>query len=250
MKSSPPSTHARQGRPSPPTSLTSGRFPEAITFDDVLLLPAYSEVVPADIDVRTCFSRNVRLKVPVSSAAMDTVTESRLAIAIAQEGGIGVIHRNLTVKNQANEVYKVKRSESGVITDPVVLRPENTIAEARSEMETHNISGIPIVSDGGNSPAGGKLVGILTRRDLRFEESAEKRISEVMTKERLVTGAVGTTLADAAKILNANKVEKLLLIDDEFRLQGLIKIRDIDRQASFPNSCKDDRGRLRVGAAV
>jgi IMP dehydrogenase len=175
---------------------------------------------------------------------MDTVTESRLAIALAQEGGIGVIHRNLSVEKQANEVYKVKRSESGVITDPVTLTPEHTITDARRAMELHNISGIPIVSEGG------KLAGILTRRDLRFEESGTRRIDEVMTKDRLVTAAPGTTLVDAQKVLNTNKVEKLLLVDDDFRLKGLITIRDIDKQARFPNANTDDRGRLRVGAAL
>jgi len=217
---------------------------EGITFDDVLLLPAYSEVLPGDIDVRTRFSRNVLLNVPLSSAAMDTVTESRLAIAIAQEGGIGVIHRNLSVELQANEVTKVKRSESGVITDPVTLAPDHTIAEARDAMETHNISGIPIVLEGG------KLVGILTRRDLRFEETGLKKISEVMTKDRLVTGAVGTTLEEAEAILNTNKVEKLLLVDDDYILRGLITIKDIDKQARFPQASKDERGRLRTGAAI
>ena len=217
---------------------------EGITFDDVLLLPAYSEVLPADIDVATAFSRNVRLNIPISSAAMDTVTTSRLAIALAQEGGIGVIHRNLSAGKQANEVYKVKRSESGVITDPVTLRPGNTIDEARAAMESNNISGIPIVEDGG------RLVGILTRRDLRFEESSGKRIAEVMTKDRLVTAPPGTTLDEAQKILNENKVEKLLLVDKNLRLRGLITIKDIDRQASFPLAARDERGRLRVGAAV
>ena len=217
---------------------------EGITFDDVLLLPAYSEVLPADIDVRTRFSRNVLLNSPISSAAMDTVTESRLAIAIAQEGGIGIVHRNLSAAQQANEVRKVKRSESGVITDPVTLAPDHTIAEARDAMDTHNISGIPIVLDGG------KLVGILTRRDLRFEETGLKKISEVMTKDRLVTAPVGTTLEEAEAILNANKVEKLLLVDDDYMLRGLITIKDIDKQARFPRASKDARGRLRAGAAI
>jgi IMP dehydrogenase len=172
------------------------------------------------------------------------VTESRLAIALAQEGGIGVVHRNLSIEEQANEVTKVKRSESGVITDPVTLAPEHTIAEARVAMEKYNISGIPIVEEGG------RLVGILTRRDLRFEESGLKRISEVMTKDRLVTAPTGTTLPEAESILNTNKVEKLLLVDDDLRLQGLITIRDIDKQARFPHASKDERGRLRVGAAI
>jgi len=228
---------------------------DGITFDDVLLVPGFSEVLPAEIDVRSRFSRHVPLNIPIVSAAMDTVTESRLAIAIAQEGGLGVIHRNLSLKDHANEVYKVKRSESGVITDPVTLTPDHTIADARAAMETHNISGIPIVlpqngARDGHSHGHGKLVGILTRRDLRFEESGSRRIAEVMTKDRLVTAPPGTTLEEAQRILNANKVEKLLLVDDEFRLRGLITIKDIDKQARFPNANKDERGRLRVGAAI
>jgi IMP dehydrogenase len=217
---------------------------EGITFDDVLLLPGHSEVLPADIDTSTLFSRNVPLNIPVSSAAMDTVTESRLAIALAQEGGIGVVHRNLPVEAQANEVTKVKRSASGVITGPVTLCPENAIKDAREQMALHNISGIPIVEEGR------KLVGILTRRDLRFETSEERRIAEVMTKDRLVTASPDTTLVEAEKILNDNKVEKLLLVDDEFRLKGLITIKDIDKQQSFPRASKDAKGRLRVGAAI
>jgi IMP dehydrogenase len=217
---------------------------DGITFDDVLLLPGYSEVLPGDIDIKTSFSRNVALNIPITSAAMDTVTESRLAIALAQEGGIGVIHRNLSIEAQSNEVYKVKRSESGVITDPVTLTPEHTIADARRAMEQHNISGIPIVM------AGGTLAGILTRRDLRFEASSSKQISGVMTKDRLITAAPGTTLEEAKKILNTNKVEKLLLVDDKLRLRGMITIRDIDKQARFPSANQDARGRLRVGAAI
>ena len=217
---------------------------QGITFDDVLLVPRYSEFLPAEIDVRTLFSRNVPINIPVTSAAMDTVTESRLAIALAQEGGIGVVHRNLTIDEQANEVTKVKRSASGVITDPVTLAPDHTIAEVRVAMEKYNISGIPIVEEGG------RLVGILTRRDLRFEESGLKKISEVMTKDRLVTAPTGTTLQEAESILNTNKVEKLLLVDDDLRLRGLITIKDIDKQARFPQASKDERGRLRVGAAI
>jgi len=217
---------------------------DGITFDDVLLMPGYSEVLPGDIQVRSQFSRNVGLNVPITSAAMDTVTESRLAIAIAQEGGLGIIHRNLTVEAQANEVYKVKRSESGVITDPVTLKPDHTIADARKTMELHNISGIPITGEGD------KLVGILTRRDLRFEVSGTKRIDEVMTKDRLVTASPGTTLEEAQKILNANKVEKLLLVDEDMNIKGLITIRDIDKQSRFPKANQDERGRLRVGAAI
>jgi IMP dehydrogenase len=217
---------------------------DGITFDDVLLVPQHSEFLPSEIEVRTLFSRNVPINVPVTSAAMDTVTESRLAIALAQEGGIGVIHRNITIEEQANEVIKVKRSASGVITDPVTLAPENTIREARAAMEKYNISGIPILEEAG------RLVGILTRRDLRFEESGLRKISEVMTKDRLVTASTDTTLADAETILNTNKVEKLLLVDDEFRLRGLITIKDIDKQLRFPQASKDGRGRLRVGAAA
>ncbi len=215
---------------------------EGVTFDDVLLLPGESDVLPREVDLATRFSRNVRLNIPVCSAAMDTVTESRLAIAIAQEGGIGVIHKNMTPGRQAREVEKVKRSAHGVIPDPVTLSPESTIADVRRVMGEHNISGIPIVE-------GRKLVGILTRRDLRFQESPETRVKEVMTTQ-LVTAPLGTGLDEAEEILNRNKVEKLLLVDNKGGLGGLITRKDIDKTRQFPKAARDEVGRLVVGAAV
>jgi IMP dehydrogenase/GMP reductase len=196
---------------------------QGITFDDVLLEPGYSDVVPAEVDVRTQLTRNIILNVPIVSSPMDTVTESDLAIALAQEGGIGIIHKNMSVQLQTREVDKVKRSENGIITDPIQLPPEETVGAARKIMEQHKISGVPITT-------GGKLRGILTRRDLRFLTDSSLLISEVMTKENLVTAAEDTTLVEAEKILTKNKVEKLLLVDDQYRLRGLITIKDIDKQ--------------------
>ena len=216
---------------------------QGITFDDVLLEPAYSDVVPRDVDVRTQLSRNIRLNLPIVSSPMDTVTESDLAIALAQEGGIGVIHKNLPIADQTNEVDKVKRSENGIITDPVTLPPDETVGAAKRVMEQHKISGVPITVNG-------FLKGILTRRDLRFLTDNNQRISEVMTKDNLVTASEHTTLETAERVLTGNKVEKLLLVDDKFKLKGLITIKDIDKLTSFPQACKDARGRLRVGAAV
>jgi IMP dehydrogenase len=216
---------------------------QGITFDDVLLEPAYSDVLPRDVDVRTQLTRHIRLNIPVVSSPMDTVTESELAIALAQEGGLGVIHRNMSVERQTTEVDKVKRSENGIITDPITLPPDETVATAKRIMERHNISGVPVTVDG-------YLRGILTRRDLRFLTDNNQRIAEVMTKDNLVTAPESTTLEAAERILTDNKVEKLLLVDDTFKLKGLITIKDIDKLASFPNACKDGRGRLRVGAAV
>jgi inosine-5'-monophosphate dehydrogenase len=214
-----------------------------ITFDDVLLEPAYSEVVPRDVDVRTQLTRNVRLNIPIVSSPMDTVTESDLAIALAQEGGIGVIHKNMSIVDQTREVDKVKRSENGIITDPITLPPDETVGTARRIMEQHKISGVPITVNG-------YLKGILTRRDLRFITDNGLRLSEVMTKDNLITAPEQTNLEAAQRILTQNKVEKLLLVDDEYRLRGLITIKDIDKLSNFPNACKDPRGRLRVGAAV
>jgi IMP dehydrogenase len=216
---------------------------QGITFDDVLLEPAYSDVVPRDVDVRTQLTRNIRLNVPVVSSPMDTVTESDLAIALAQEGGIGIIHKNLSIADQTNEVDKVKRSENGVITDPITLSPDETVGNARRIMEQHKISGVPITVNG-------YLKGILTRRDLRFLADNNQRLAEVMSKDNLVTASEHTTLETAGRILTENKVEKLLLVDDNYKLKGLIPIKDIDKLANFPNACKDPRGRLRVGAAV
>jgi IMP dehydrogenase len=216
---------------------------QGITFDDVLLEPAYSDVVPRDVDVRTQLTQNIRLNIPIISSPMDTVTEANLAIALAQEGGLGIIHKNMSIVDQTREVDKVKRSENGIITDPVTLPPDETVETARKVMQQHNISGVPITVNG-------YLKGILTRRDLRFLTDSSQKLSEVMTKDNLVTAPESTTLAAAERILTANKVEKLLLVDDNYRLRGLITIKDIDKLANFPNACKDRRGRLRVGAAV
>jgi IMP dehydrogenase len=215
-----------------------------ITFDDVLLVPRYSAVVPAEVDVSTRLTRGIHLNIPIVSSPMDTVTESEMAIALAQEGGLGVIHKNLSVERQSEEVDKVKRSANGIIMDPVTLPPEATVARAREVMDQYHISGVPITA------GGRRLVGIITRRDLRFLESGETPVAEIMTKEGLVT-ATGTVSLDAAeKILMANKVEKLLLIDAAGLLTGLITIKDIDMMKRFPDACKDAQGRLRVGAAV
>jgi IMP dehydrogenase len=215
-----------------------------ITFDDVLLEPRYSNVVPADCDVATQLTKRIRLNVPLLSSPMDTVTESDMAIALAQEGGLGVIHKNMSIDHQTKEVDKVKRSANGIIFDPVTLPPEATVAQAREIMAIHNVSGLPITN------AGGRLAGILTRRDLRFLEASDMRIAEVMTREHLVTATGTVTLEEAEKILMANKVEKLLLVDENNRLTGLITIKDIDKMRRFPMACKDGLGRLRAGAAV
>jgi IMP dehydrogenase len=215
-----------------------------ITFDDVLLEPRYSEVVPADVDVSTRLTQRIHLNIPLLSSPMDTVTESEMAIALAKMGGLGVIHKNLSIEAQTEEVNKVKRSANGIIEDPVTLRPDDSINEARQVMQQHNVSGIPIVQEDG------RLVGILTRRDLRFLEENDQLIRDVMTSEHLVTATGNLTLAEAEQILTAKKVEKLLLIDDIGRLTGLITIKDIDMMNRFPNACKDKQGRLRAGAAV
>jgi IMP dehydrogenase len=214
-----------------------------ITFDDVLLEPGYSDLVPKDTDVRTALTRNVRINIPIISSPMDTVTESELAIALAQEGGIGIIHKNLSVAVQTREVDKVKRSENGIITDPITLPPDDTVGHARKIMEEHHISGVPIT-------VGGVLKGILTRRDLKFLDDNGQKLEEVMTKKNLVTAKENTTLEEAEKLLTKNKVEKLLLVDDQFRLKGLITIKDIDKIQKFPHAAKDARGRLKVGAAI
>jgi IMP dehydrogenase len=216
---------------------------EGLTFDDVLLEPARSDVLPAEVDTRTSFTRKIALNIPIVSAAMDTVTESHLAIALAQQGGIGIIHRNMTVARQAEEVDRVKRSESGMIVDPVTIGPEKTIADAQEVMRRYRISGVPVTQDG-------KLVGILTNRDLRFETRFDLPISEVMTKENLITVAVGTTLEQAEAILHQHRVEKLLVVDDRYYLKGLITVKDIQKKLKYPNSAKDSQGRLRVGAAI
>jgi IMP dehydrogenase len=214
-----------------------------LTFDDVLLVPQKSEVLPKDVDVSTSIIKDTKLNIPILSAAMDTVTESRLAIALAREGGMGVIHKNMTIRNQAFEVDKVKRSESGMIVDPVTLPPEKMIGEALEVMKKFSISGVPVTKKG-------KLLGILTNRDLRFEKDLSKKIGEVMTKEKLVTVPEGTTLEQAKEILHKNRIEKLLIVDKKNNLKGMITVKDIMKNIQYPNSCKDLRGRLRVGAAV
>ena len=219
----------------------------ALTFDDVLLVPQRSEVLPAEVDVSTRLTRNVTLNVPIISAAMDTVTESRLAIAMAQLGGMGVIHKNLPIEDQAAEVDRVKRSESGMIVNPITLAPSNRIVEALELMKKYRISGVPITEDGSTE---GRLVGILTNRDLRFERRIDRPIGEVMTRRDLITVPVGTTLQDAQTILHQHRVEKLLVVDGEFRLKGLITVKDIQKMITYPTASKDELGRLRVGAAV
>ena len=219
----------------------------ALTFDDILLVPQHSTVLPTQVDVSTRLTRNIRLNVPLLSAAMDTVTESELAIAMAQQGGLGVIHKNLSVEEQASEVDRVKRSESGMIVNPITLSPSNRIYEALDLMKSYRISGVPITEDGSKE---GRLVGILTNRDLRFESNVDRPIDEVMTKAPLFTVPVGTTLDESRQILHRHKVEKLLVVDKDYRLQGLITVKDIQKQIKYPNACKDALGRLRCGAAI
>lgn len=216
---------------------------EGLTFDDVLLLPAESDVLPAETDIKTRFSRRITLNIPIVSAAMDTVTESQLAIALAQQGGIGIIHKNLTIAEQTDEVDKVKRSESGMIVNPITMSPDELLSDALNVMEKYKISGVPITRNG-------KLVGILTNRDLRFETNFSQKISQVMTKENLITVPVGIPLEDAKKILHKHKIEKLLVVDEEYRLKGLITVKDIKKTIEFPNASKDELGRLRVGGAI
>ena len=217
---------------------------EGLTFDDVLLTPRYSEVVPSQVDLQTMLTKRITLNIPLLSSPMDTVTESQMAIALAQEGGLGIIHKNLSTQKQVGEVVKVKRSANGIIVNPATLPPQATVAQARELMENSRVSGVPIVD------SDHRLKGILTRRDLRFLEDNSLSVGEVMTKENLVTATGSVTLAEAEKVLMEKKVEKLLLVDEDFRLTGLITIKDIDMMRSFPNACKDRQGRLRVGAAV
>lgn len=217
---------------------------EAFAFDDVLLVPCYSEVLPRDVEISTNLTRNIRLSLPILSAAMDTVTESRLATALAQEGGIGIIHRNMSIEEQAQEVEKVKRSAHGVIPDPVTLSPNQTVAEAKRIMQEQGITGLPVVA------SDGKLVGIITQRDLRFLDDLDVAVEKVMTKRNLITAPPDTNLEAAKKILQANKVEKLLLVDENGKLCGLITIKDIDKMEAYPKAVRDDHGRLRVGAAI
>jgi IMP dehydrogenase len=219
------------------------QFRQALTFDDVLLVPSYSEVTPKDIDTSTNLTKTIRLQIPFLSAAMDTVTEADMAIALARAGGIGVVHKNMEPRAQANEVERVKRSESGMITKPITLEPDRSIDEALELMKHYRISGVPITK-------GRKLVGILTNRDLRFVKNTRQQVSEVMTSENLVTVPEGTTLEDAAHILHQHRIEKLLVVNGDGELRGLITVKDIQKKLDYPNSCKDEKGRLRVAAAV
>ena len=225
------------------STMISDVIQEGLTFDDVLLQPAHSEITPAEADTSTRLTRNLQLKIPIVSAAMDTVTEAHMAIALSQQGGIGIIHRNMPIDKQAEQVDRVKRSESGMIVDPVTIDPERTISEALEVMSRFRISGVPVTKNG-------KLVGILTNRDLRFETRYDLPISEVMTKENLITVPVGTTLEDARQILHKHRVEKLLVVDEHFALKGLITVKDIQKKVKYPNAAKDAQGRLRVGAAI
>ncbi|MBI5212112.1 MAG: IMP dehydrogenase [Nitrospirae bacterium] len=214
-----------------------------LTFDDVLLLPAKSDVLPRDVDISTKLTRNITLSIPIISAAMDTVTEGGLGIAIAREGGLGIVHRAMSPQRQALEVDKVKKSESGMIVDPITIAPDALISEALAQMERYKISGVPVTIKG-------KLVGILTNRDLRFETNVKKKVSEVMTREKLITAPIGTNLDKAKKLLHEYKIEKLPIVDDDFNLKGLITIKDIEKRKKYPSACKDRLGRLRVGAAI
>ncbi len=223
--------------------MVHGPLEEGLTFDDVMLLPARSEIQPRDVDVSTKLTRRISISIPIVSAAMDTVTEARLAIALAREGGVGIIHRAMPAAAQAAEVDKVKKSEYGMIVDPITMRPTQKIAEALAVMERYRISGVPVTEDG-------RLVGILTNRDLRFETKLDLPISAVMTKDHLITAPVGTTVEEAKEILHRNRIEKLLVVDEQFNLKGLITIKDIEKRRKYPHACKDGLGRLRVGAAV
>jgi IMP dehydrogenase len=223
--------------------MPTNKIPVGLTFDDVLLMPSKSDILPRDVDIGTQLTRSIKINIPLISSAMDTVTEVALAIAIAREGGIGIVHRAMSPERQATEVDKVKKSESGMITDPITITPDAPIAEALKLMEKYRISGVPVTVEG-------KLIGILTNRDLRFETKLTKKVSEVMTKERLITAPVGTGMDRAKELLHQYKIEKLPIVDRNFNLKGLITIKDIEKRRKYPNACKDSMGRLRVGAAV
>ena len=220
-----------------------GAIIEGLTFDDVLLLPGKSSVLPAEADTRTCLTRGIALNIPMVSAAMDTVTEAHLAIAMARQGGLGFVHRNMSLERQTEEVDRVKRSESGMIVDPVTISPEHSVHHALDLMNKYQVSGLPVTR-------GTKLVGILTNRDLRFEKNLEQAVSSVMTKENLVTVPVGTTLEEAERLLQRHRIEKLLVVDQQFNLKGLITVKDIQKKLEYPQATKDEHGRLRVGAAI
>src|SRR5690348_3942408 len=223
--------------------MIDGAIPEGLTFDDVLLLPGKSAILPAQADTRTCLSRKISLNIPIVAAAMDTVTDGRLAIAIARQGGIGFIHRNMPIDKQAEEVDRVKRSESGMIVDPVTISPDISVRQSLDIMNKYKVSGLPVTR-------GAKLVGILTNRDLRFERNLDQPVGNIMTKDQLVTVPVGTTLEEAEKILQQHRIEKLLVVDKDYNLKGLITVKDIQKKMDFPNAEKDEHGRLRVGAAI
>src|SRR5579871_6576118 len=223
--------------------MIDGPIPEGLTFDDVLLLPGKSSILPTQVDTRTCFTRKISINIPLASAAMDTVTESNLAVAIARQGGIGIVHRNMPIDRQAEEVDRVKRSESGMIVDPVTISPDITLRQALEIMEKYRISGLPVTR-------GSRLTGILTNRDLRFEKNHNQLVSSVMTKDNLVTVPVGTTLDEAERILQKHRIEKLLVVDQDFNLKGLITVKDIQKKLEYPRAAKDDHGRLYTGAAV
>jgi len=223
--------------------MLDGAIPEGLTFDDVLLLPGKSSVMPAQVDTRTCLTRRIAINIPIVASAMDTVTDARLAIAISRQGGLGFVHRNMSIERQVEEVDKVKRSESGMIVDPVTIAPEITVREALDIMTKYRVSGLPVTR-------GQKLVGILTNRDLRFERNLDQSVSNIMTKDNLVTVAVGTTLEAAERILQQHRIEKLLVVDADFNLKGLITVKDIQKKLEYPLATKDEHGRLRVGAAV
>ncbi|HPC74230.1 MAG TPA: IMP dehydrogenase, partial [Syntrophales bacterium] len=216
---------------------------DALTFDDLLLMPALSSILPKDVDTSTHLTKNVAMKIPIVSAAMDTVTESRTAICMAQQGGIGIIHRNMSIERQALEVDKVKKSESGMIVDPITIEPEQRVREALDLMSRYKISGVPVVKKR-------RLVGILTNRDLRFETNLDQPVANVMTKKNLVTVSSNITLEESKKLLHKHRIEKLLVVDDDYNLKGLITIKDIEKIQKYPNACKDSLGRLRIGAAV
>ena len=223
--------------------MIDGAIPEGLTFDDVLLLPGKSSILPAQADTRTCLSRKISLNIPIIAAAMDTVTDGRLAIAIARQGGIGFVHRNMPIDRQAEEVDRVKRSESGMIVDPVTISPDISVRQSLDIMNKYKVSGLPVTR-------GSKLVGILTNRDLRFERNLDQPVGEIMTKNHLVTVPVGTTLDEAEKILQQHRIEKLLVVDKDYNLKGLITVKDIQKKMDFPSAAKDEHGRLRVGAAI
>src|SRR6202162_2872928 len=223
--------------------MKDGPIAAGLTFDDVLLLPGKASVLPAEADTRTNLTRKLALNIPLASAAMDTVTESRLAIAIARQGGIGIVHRNMTIDRQGEEVDRVKRSESGMIVDPVTISPDITLRHALEIMNKYRISGLPVTR-------GSRLTGILTNRDLRFEKNHAQLVGSVMTKENLVTVPVGTTLEEAERILQKHRIEKLLVVDRDFNLKGLITVKDIQKKREYPRATKDEQGRLRVGAAA